>query len=133
MSSNQSVCSKQYFDTFFHIKTLFFRLGSYRFNDGQAMQELAYSNYLGDNCKRGCTMTFKIYAPLYVQNSQCSLMWSKSSFLKGSQTWQHVSGSGSGFIFKHSQNFEGVEIKVIHASFLIDQSTTELFGAELFG
>ncbi|XP_028400219.1 uncharacterized protein LOC114523481 [Dendronephthya gigantea] len=100
-------------------KTAINYTGSYRFNDGQAMRVLAYSDYLSDDCKRGCTKTFKVYAPLYVQNDRCSLMWSNSSFLKGSETWQLASsGNSTGFTLKHSQVFNGVEIKVTREAYL---------------
>ena len=67
-------------------------------------------------CETDCIITYKVIAPIYIQNSRCSLLWKKSSLLKDNQLWQQVSGKIEGLTFTQTQLFRGVEIKVLDVS-----------------
>ncbi|CAB4029363.1 Hypothetical predicted protein, partial [Paramuricea clavata] len=89
----------------------------YRFNDGGTMRTIGYYGF-AHACETDCTITYKVIAPIYIQNSRCSLLWKKSRFLKDNQLWQQVSGKIEGLTFSQSQLFRGVEIKITRDAYL---------------
>ena len=103
----------------------FVLLGCYRFNDGETMREVDVFNF-ENACLTNCTLTYKITAPIYVQNTQCTFLWKNSTFLKDDQLWQPVSGENEGFSLAYNQQFRGVEIKV-----RVNSRTVDLNGRHL--
>ena len=88
--------------------------GCYRFNDGHVIRNVAYGDF---ECKSDCSRTYKVIAPVYVQNSQCSLLWNESSYIRDDQLWQSVTGKNEGIaLLSSGKNFRGFEIKVIKIS-----------------
>ena len=78
------------------------------------MRSIDYGDFESACETADCTLTHKLFAPMYVQNSQCSLLWKNSSFLIDDKLWQPVFGGNEGITLTMSdQQFRGMEIKVL--------------------
>ncbi|XP_028410814.1 uncharacterized protein LOC114533484 [Dendronephthya gigantea] len=63
-------------------KTITYR-GCYRFSNKKLMLYLDK-----DDCSKPCTRNFS--APIFSENSQCSIIWSKSTIMRSDMMWQKV-------------------------------------------
>ncbi|XP_028418446.1 uncharacterized protein LOC114543794 [Dendronephthya gigantea] len=69
-------------DGYLNWKTTTYR-GCYRFQNKKFMLYLDK-----DNCSKPCTRNF--FAPIFSENSQCSIIWSKSTIMRSDMMWQKV-------------------------------------------
>ena len=57
--------------------------------------------------------TIKVTAPIFLENTECSINWQDSTFLKNSKNWRAVAKSDSGITVSNADgNSRGIDLKV---------------------
>ena len=98
-------------------------LGCYRLNDGSFMRY----PYFDRECQsaKECFITTKILAPIYEENSKCSINWKTSSYLVDNKPWQYVPKPDNDITISPAENSWGVYVKVSFEPFRLGGSGGE--------